>query len=229
MASMALPPGWFDISPPVSPTSAVFPGDTAYHSEALLSFATGANLALTTLHTTPHVGAHADAPCHYDERGVGIDQRSLTRYLGTAQVVTVTTAAGDRVQVADLPVAVTAPRLLIRTSSFADPDCWHDEFCSLSVALIESLADLGVVLVGIDTPSVDPAPAKILTAHHAIYRRDMAILEGLDLRGVADGLYTLIALPLRLVDADASPVRALLVPALPELETTALVAARVDK
>ncbi len=68
-----------------------------------------------------------------------------------------------------------------------------------------------MVLIGLDTPSVDPMTSKALESHHALARRDLAVLEGVVLAHVAPGTYTLIALPLRLEGADASPVRAVLV------------------
>jgi arylformamidase len=62
----------------------------------------------------------------------------------------------------------------------------------------------------VDTPSVDPFDSRDLPTHHAILHHDLAILEGLDLAAVPEGVYELIALPLRLVGFDASPVRAIL-------------------
>ena len=66
-------------------------------------------------------------------------------------------------------------------------------------------------LVGIDTPSIDPERDKDLLSHQAVFQNDMAVLEGIVLDSVPDGVYTLIALPLKLRGADASPVRAVLV------------------
>ncbi len=215
----ALPAGWYDLSPPICPATAVFPGDAAFSAALAMAFERGDHLRLTTWTTTPHVGAHADAPCHYAADGPGIGERPVARYIGDAQVVSVNTRQGERIAPGDLLRPVLAPRVLLRTDSFADPNQWRDDFCSLSVELVEHLAALGVVLVGLDTPSVDPGPAKTLLAHAAVHRADLAILEGLDLRGVPDGLYTLLAQPLRVQGGDASPVRALLVPRQPGLET----------
>jgi arylformamidase len=67
-----------------------------------------------------------------------------------------------------------------------------------------------VKLVGIDTPSIDLAEDKILQSHHAVARHDMAILEGIVLDQVKPGMYQLIALPLSIERADATPVRAVL-------------------
>jgi arylformamidase len=201
-----------DISPRVSPRIAVFPGDTPFARTVALDLAHGDNLTLSAVTTTVHVGAHCDAPSHYHRDGAPIDQRPLDLYLGPAQVVSVH-RPGDgslRIRPENLTTDVKAPRVLLRTCSFPDPERWTGDFLALSPQLVDFLADRSVRLVGIDTPSIDPADDKELLSHAAVYRRDMAVLEGIVLDGVEDGLYTLVALPLRLEGADASPVRAVL-------------------
>jgi arylformamidase len=106
--------------------------------------------------------------------------------------------------------APRAPRLLLATGTFPDPTLFNEDFASCSPELIEHLHAHGVRLIGIDTPSIDLFPSKNLPSHQACLRRDMAVLEGLVLSHVADGLYELIALPLPLVGYDGSPVRAVL-------------------
>lgn len=204
----------YDISPKLTPRTAVFPGDTPLSQNTLLSFKSGDHLMLSALTGTVHLGAHADAPCHYSADGEDISQRDLRRYLGLCQVITVEQNPAGRIFPHHLDKAsVRAPRVLFRTNSFPNPDEWRDEFCSLSPQLIEWLAVQGVVTVGIDTPSVDPHDSKALESHQSLLMHDVAVLEGLDLSAVPDGEYTLIALPLPLVGFDASPVRAVLLPA----------------
>ncbi len=201
-----------DISPVVSPRIAVFPGDTPFSRDVLMSFAEGAHLDLSTIRTTVHVGAHVDAPSHYQAGGVSIEARDLARYYGPCQVVSVVGVRGRCITRNDVSVPIVAPRVLFRTGSFPDPNTWNDDFAALDPTLIAWLHDAhGVQLVGIDTPSIDPATSQELPSHGCIAARDMAILEGIVLDGVAPGVYTLIALPLKLADADASPVRAVLV------------------
>lgn len=202
-----------DISPPLTPDIAVWPGDVPFSQSYALRIADGAHLDLSSVTTTLHVGAHADGPSHYAADGQGIGERSLDRYYGPCQVVAVDVARGARVQPADLPDPITAPRVLLRTGTFPDPTAFNQDFAALSPALVDFLADRGVVLVGIDTPSVDPFASKALESHQAIHRRDLAILEGVVLEHVAPGTYTLIAMPLHIPGADASPVRAVLAPA----------------
>lgn len=202
---------YFDISPGVGEGAAVFPGDTPFRRKVLLAFEQGQPLELSTIETTLHIGAHADAPSHYRAGGKSIDERDLNLYRGTCQVISVRAEKGERLRPEHLAGRpIQAPRVLFHTGSFPDPNRWSDDFNSLSPELVHYLADRKVVLVGIDTPSVDPAPSKRLESHQAIYARDLAILEGLVLAHVPDGVYTLTALPLRLKGADASPVRAVL-------------------
>ncbi len=202
----------YDITPVVSPRIAVFPGDTPFYRDVLLSIDGGSHLDLSTIHTTVHVGAHVDAPSHYLRAAPSIEKRDPMRYLGRCQVLRVDHCRGRCVEWSDLRDPIRAPRVLFRTGSFPDPNQWNADFAALSPTLIARLHDEhGVSLVGIDTPSIDPSISQTLDAHAAVAARDMAILEGIVLEEVPPGVYTLIALPLKLEGADASPVRAVLV------------------
>jgi arylformamidase len=201
-----------DISPKISAASPVFPGDQPFTREESMSFSQGDHLCLSAIRSTVHIGAHADAPNHYHQNGVSIDQRDLHFYLGPCQVVEVSHVGARRLQADDFDLAaITTPRVLFKTKSFRHYQTFQNEFTSLSPEVIQRLATKGVKLIGIDTPSVDPADSKELESHQEIYRTDMAILEGLDLDQVAAGPYILAALPLAIQDGDASPVRAVLV------------------
>jgi arylformamidase len=198
-----------DISPVIDPTIQVWPGDTPYVQTINLDMNAGANLTLSDIRTSVHVGAHADAPSHYAANGADIAARSLDYYLGRCAVVHVDVPRGARIMPREVK-PFDAPRVLLRTGTFPDHCNWNRDFASLSPELVDALHARGVVLIGIDTPSVDPFDSKALEAHNAFLRNDMAILEGLVLDGVAEGEYELIALPLRIRGGDASPVRAVL-------------------
>jgi arylformamidase len=202
-----------DISPPIDATIAVWPGDTPFAQTFNAELSAGANLTLSDIRTTLHVGAHTDAASHYVAGGEDIATRSLDYYVGPCDVVHVDVGRGERI----LPRHIEgkhldAPRVLFRTGTFPDPRNWNDDFAALSPELVDALHARGVILVGIDTPSVDPFESKALEAHHALAKHNMANLEGLVLEGVEEGTYELIALPLRIVGGDASPVRAVLRP-----------------
>ena len=200
-----------DISPLVSASTVVFPGDVAYSREQSLSFSKGDHLTLSSIRSTLHIGAHADAPIHYHAQGAPMQERDLHFYLGDCQVIDVNAPRGERILPEHLAgQKILAPRILLKTSSFPDPERWNSDFNSCSPELIDFLARQQVILVGIDTPSVDPETSKSLESHQEIFKNNMAILEGLVLHHVKPGNYILVALPLRLQDADASPVRAIL-------------------
>ena len=200
-----------DISPLVDASIGVWPGDMPYTHVRSADIANGSNITLSEIRTTVHVGAHADAPNHYIAGGEDIAARKLEYYVGRCVVIDVEGVGARRIVPDDVKAKrINAPRVLFRTMTFRDPRRWNNDFASLSPELVDFLHERGVMLAGIDTPSVDPFESKDLEAHHALARHDMANLEGLVLDGVAEGEYELIALPLRLRDADASPVRAVL-------------------
>ncbi len=212
-------PGIYDITPVVSERIGVFPGDTKFQRNILLDIAKGDHIGLSSLTTTVHLGAHADAPNHYMSHGEGIGDRDLTRYLGRCLVLRAKAKPGDRIakkhfspQTQALLLLEPFPaRILVFTGSFPNPEKWNSDFNSFEPALIDLWAQAGVKTIGIDTPSIDPEDSKDLPSHQMVAKHDLSILEGLVLNHVPEGFYTLIALPLKIENADASPVRAILI------------------
>ena len=204
----------YDITRTVSPTTHPWVGDTPFSVVPMMKIQDGASVNLMTMTTTCHIGTHADAYYHYEDDGEHPAQMPLENYVGRARVVTVTKNEGaltlDDFAEVDL---VGGERLLIHSyvSDFADNE-WADKIPYLSVELIEHLAKLGYKLIGLDSPSVDAYDSKDLPCHHAIQRHGLVNLEHLQLSGVPDGDYELIALPLKLDLACGSPVRAILRP-----------------
>jgi len=200
-----------DISPRVSPDLAVWPGDVPYRRDVAMSWSGGDHLTLSAINATVHLGAHVDGPNHYDPSGVAIDERPLSLYYGPAQVIDVRVSAGERILPEHVTVAIEATRVLFHTGTYPNPNHFNRDFASLSPQVVDWLAEQGVRLVGIDTPSIDLCDDKKLLSHGRVAAHDMAILEGIVLTEVKPGTYTLIALPLPLAGADASPVRAVLI------------------
>jgi arylformamidase len=200
----------YDITPLISERLQVWPGDTPPSRQVLCDMKQGSNLTLSTLHATVHLGAHADAPSHYGRDAPAIHERSLDYYLGPCQVIRVAATRRAVLTPEALPGRVAAARVLLATGTYPDPEHFNEDFAALSPELVDWLHAQGVRLVGIDTPSVDPFESKDLPAHHRFLAHDMAILEGLVLTDVPEGVYELIALPLKLAGFDASPVRAVL-------------------
>ncbi len=202
-----------DISPLVSPRIQNWPGDVPYTARKTARLRDGGGIDLGDFHSSYHVGAHTDAPQHYHREGKDISKLGLDAYHGPCQVIEVRAVRGQRFAMKDLIQTPTAPRILFKTGTFPDPEHWNTDFAAPEPALVDELGKKGVVLVGFDAPSTDLFDSKGLDAHQALFRHGMMNLEGLVLSHVKPGNYTLIALPLRLEDADASPVRAVLVQA----------------
>jgi arylformamidase len=201
-----------DISQTLRPDLPVWPGDTAFSLERTwaLSESCPVNVARLTLST--HTGAHADAPLHYDSAGKDCAHVALAPYIGPCRVVDARNA-GTLVSIDAILHAVhppCPPRILLRTYAAFPHDAWRSDWSSIDAALIEALHRRGVCLIGVDAPSLDPQDSKSMEAHHAVRAAGMAILEGLVLDHVVPGDYELIALPLKIANADASPVRAVL-------------------
>jgi arylformamidase len=200
----------WDISPAVSHETPVWPGDTSFSSETTWQIANGCPVKVSRMTLSTHTGAHCDAPSHYDANGAAIDAVALDAYIGPCRVVECLSAGVVQPHHVAHALAAVPPRVLLRTYAVAPQTVWDEAFTSVAADTIELLARHGVVLIGVDTPSLDPQESKTLDAHHAVRRHRMAILEGIVLDGVPEGDYELIALPLKLHGLDASPVRAVL-------------------
>lgn len=203
---------YIDITPPISPEIAVFPGDIGFSRQLTMQMEDGDSVTTSAMSSTLHLGAHADAENHYLQGGKGIEKKSLAPYFGKCQVVHVKLEPNQPITLKSFQLnKIEAPRVLFRTGSFPDPDHWNGDFNFFAAETIEALAHKGVQLIGIDTPSVDAAASKDLPAHHKICEFKMSILEGLVLTKTEERCYQLVALPLPIVQGDASPVRAILI------------------
>lgn len=203
-------PRLWDISPPVSSGTPAFPGDTTYLQRWNAQIGPGCPVNVSAITMSPHLGAHADAPLHYARDAAAIGQVDLDPFLGRCRVIH---AIGKGPLITREHLAHAAddlpPRVLVRTCAKA-PAAWSPDFAAFAPDTIAWLAGKGVRLIGIDSQSVDPADSKTLDSHQQLLAHDMRVLENLVLDDVPAGDYELIALPLKLTQACASPVRAVL-------------------
>jgi arylformamidase len=203
-----------DISVVVRHGTPEWPGDTPYSCRWTWSIAGGASVNVSAITMSPHVGTHADAPLHVRDGSPASEALRTDAFVGPVIVIGLEQANGP---VESSTLATRLPsrvdRLLLRTGrTIADgqfPAAWP----ALTPACARWLIGRGLRLLGVDAPSVDERESKALETHHALFDGGALVLENLDLRGVPDGRYELIALPLRVEGLDAAPVRAMLVEA----------------
>lgn len=202
-----------DISRPVSQGIHVWPGDTAFDFSFVAKISEGSSVNVGRVEMSVHTGTHVDAPLHFADGEADIASVPLEKYVGPCVVADVRPSARG-ILPADLPAGLeaplgSAPRLLLRSYA-RRPDAFDEGMAHATPELAAWLGARGVVLLGVDTDSMDAFESKELPAHRALLGAGVAILEGIDLAAVEAGTYELVALPLRLAGADGSPVRAVL-------------------
>lgn len=201
-----------DISKTLKSETAVWPGGKPFKLHEQAKIRDGESVNLTRIDMSAHTGSHIDAPLHFVDDADSCEALDLSIYWGSAQVVTVEKGSGplypEDLAGCDLSLA---PRILIRSkSSDLDVSVFPAAFVYPSPELADKLGESGIFLFGTDAPSVDAEDSKTLDGHKALHRNGIYILEWLDLSEAPDGLYELVALPLKIDGGDGSPVRAVL-------------------
>lgn len=191
-----------DISPLVTQSSPVYPGDDPLS----VKFCNSEKTIVSTFQMSAHLGAHIDAPLHLKRCG-DVSEVDLSALIGPCQVMQVNRRKA--IEVEDLD-EVRCSRVLLKTG-FGPREKWSSDFPHLSEQAIRYLAQAGVRVIGIDTPSIDSESDENLSSHVLAIDSGMLILENLDLTEVGRGLYHLVALPLKIQGLEASPVRAVLI------------------
>lgn len=201
----------WDISQPLHAAVPVWPGEPAFALQSHAVIGNDCPVNVSSMFTPLHAGTHGDAPLHYDNDGSDAADCDLDVYIGPCILLDVRHACGS-VAISDVDWSAIegAERVLIRTYAQFPHERWDPDFTPIASDVIVRLGAMGVRLIGTDAASLDPEQSKTLDAHHQVKAADMRILEGLVLDDVPPGRYELIALPLRIVGADASPVRAVL-------------------
>jgi len=199
-----------DISMPLDEELASWPGDTDFRYGLAWRRSAGSAVNVGAVTMSMHFGTHVDAPFHFLEGGQTVDELALDPFLGPAVVLDARgrkTISRSFLEECDLQGAA---RVLFRTDAWPDKRAFPESIPVMEQGVPEWLQAEGVVLVGLDLPSVDHLDSKDLPIHHALADSRIAILESLYLRNVEEGVYELVALPLKLVGADGAPARAVL-------------------
>lgn len=193
-----------DITRPLSGNSLAYPGDTPPQ----FSQRDAGLYLISELCMSSHSGTHIDAPVHYLKTGLTIDELPLNNLVGPCRVVDVS-AAGPLIDLPELKGRIFgAERLLLRTSA-SGSGSFREDYPSLTLDAARYLSSEGVKCVGIDSFSIE-AYVCDGSVHRELLSHGCFIIELLDLSGVQEGTYTLVALPLRLAGLDGAPARVIL-------------------
>lgn len=204
-------PRLFDISQTLSAATPVWPGEPAVALSRFASIGPACPVNVGGYTAGLHAGTHADSPFHYSDDGLTSESCGLDPYIGACVLLDVRGARGlVRERDIDWTAVEGERRVLMRTYERFPERNWDSDFTAVDAAVVKRMASLGVRLIGTDAASLDPEQSKSLDAHQAVLSADMRILEGLVLDAPPPGRYELIALPLKIAGADASPVRAVL-------------------
>jgi len=170
------------------------------------------------LHLHSHAGTHLDAPGHFLEDGLTLEEVALEKCIGPAWVIDLTSLKPCELiaveHLAPFAERVTrGARLLLRTgwSAHADMPDYRTHFPRVSLSLAQWFAQRGIFLLGVETPAVASMEDReeLISVHQALLRANIVIVEGLaNLDALSTDQVTFIALPLKLKDGDGSPVRA---------------------
>lgn len=187
-----------------------WPGDENFEYTLTASMEETSSVNVGQFQSSNHTGTHVDAPFHYDDKGLKIADLPPERFIGDALVLNM--EGKETITADDLrPFDFTGvQKVLFRTNSWEDRTQFPASYTTIGEDAGAFLTEEGIDLIGIDTPSVDSETSKDLPAHHSLYANDILILEGLLLDHAAPGIYELMAFPLKMEDADGSPVRAIL-------------------
>jgi arylformamidase len=172
--------------------------------------ARGQSANVSALSLGSHTGTHVDAPHHFLDNGVTVEQMPVEYLVGPCYVMEY---HGERhITAADLeaaPIPAGTSRLLVKTSNgrFWNDDTFHAEFIGFDDDAGPWLVEHGVVLVGIDYMSIERFHSPTHAVHRALLATNAVVLEGLDLRRVTPGEYFLVCAPLPVAGADGAPAR----------------------
>lgn len=203
---------WIDISRPLAPDTACWPGDVPYTFQLGWKMAEGASVNVGSITTSVHTATHCDAPYHFLREGMTVDQIPVEVFLGEAWVIDVRDCLTDWSRaLVNLPDQV--PRVLFHTGGWPDTRVFPTSIPVIQSDVINWMKERCVRLAGFDLPSVDQLDSKDLPFHHALGQAGITIVEGLWLNDVPPGRrHYLIATPLKLLGTDGAPLRALLMP-----------------
>jgi arylformamidase len=186
----------------------VYPGDPEVRLEQVSSIARGDPVNISRLDFGVHTGTHVDAPVHFIDGAPAADALSLEALIGPAHVVDATSLdrSIDAAALTAIGIPAGAERVLLKLRKAEGVEALPDDFVRFAGSGARALVDRGVRLVGTDYLSIGDEEA-----HHVLLGAGVIPVEGLDLRNVEPGPYTLVCMPLKVAESDGAPARAVLI------------------
>lgn len=201
---------WIDISQPLDSKIAHWEGDQPFQYSLSFTKQETGSVNIGHIATSTHNGTHVDAPFHFDDDGKRIIDMEIDRFIGDCCVINQSEEPYITADSLESCIPDETPRVLIKTRVPNDRMRFQSEIPFITPEAAALLHSKGVKLIGVDVPSVDDRTSKSLQGHHALHQFDIYILENLMLDHIETGHYEMIALPLPLIEADGSPVRAVI-------------------
>lgn len=204
----------YDVTLPIKNGMLVWPGDPQVSIKQVASVEKH-GVGNSIFSFSSHTGTHVDAPNHFVENGIGVDKIDPAKLFGECEVLDLTEIDHQEILPSDLKTAKIkkGARILFKTANYKylHGSKFPDSYVSLSLQGAEYLAKIGIYLVGIDFLSIEKRKNPGHPVHKTLLKNGIVNVEGLDLSNVSSGMYTIICMPLKVVDADGSPARVFLI------------------
>jgi arylformamidase len=204
----------YDVTIPITSQMPVWPGDPPIRltPKSHQSRDKTHTVRLTAIEINSHTGTHMDAPFHMIDDGTRLEDFSLDVLTGRARVFEIPGVRSlHRAELERLDWN-GVERALFKTenSKHWQDGKFYEEFVYLEPDGAEFLVQKGLRLVGIDYLSIDKFRSESHPTHFVLMKRNIVIVEGLNLNAVPPGDYTMVALPLNVQPADGAPARVIL-------------------
>ena len=173
------------------------------------SFETGRHYE-TAITMNMHNGTHIDAPKHMLEDGATMDVYAIERFVSRAKVLDLTHITGGITKADLLKLNIEKDDFILFKTKNSEDEVFNKEFIYLERSGAEYLCDIGITGVGTDSLGIERAQPEHET-HKCLLGQGIMIVEGLRLKAIEPGEYQLIVLPLKILNAEGAPARAILI------------------
>jgi len=199
-----------DISLSIQKDMILYPGDSEFQLTKVLDMTnTGDEVNLSKIEMSVHTGTHVESPLHFIEDGKTINDLSLSNFYGHCKVIDLTGLNYNnkitKIQLKDKGIDSGIIVLIKTKNSLLYQDKFREDYISLAKDGVKHLVEIGIKAIGIDYLSIGDSEI-----HQMLLSEGIVVYEGLNLAHVVPGNYIFVGFPLKIVDSEASPTRAVL-------------------